>query len=178
MKTVDKLMVFLDGERVGTLVPYQRYLTAFEYEEGWLNRGFSISPFSLPLEPGVHIARMDPFDGLFGIFSDSLPDGWGRLLVDRMLRKAGERPEEINPFSRLSIIGMSGMGALEYQPVYDYSAGIWIDDLDRLAEECSKVLQSRESDDLDLLFTMGGSSGGERPKVLLTIDDEEWIIQF
>lgn len=32
---------------------------------------------------------MDPFDGLFGVFADSLPDGWGRFLVDRLMLKKG-----------------------------------------------------------------------------------------
>ena len=71
------------------MAPYQRYLTAFEYSQEWISEGFAISPFSLPLEKGVKIAKADPFDGLFGIFADSLPNGWGRLLVDRMLEKRG-----------------------------------------------------------------------------------------
>ena len=119
MKTADRIEVFLDGKKVGTIAPYQKRLTAFEYSEEWLRNGFAVSPFSLPLQAGVKIAKADPFDGIFGIFADSLPDGWGRLLVDRMLRKAGERPEEIDPFSRLSIVGASGTGALEYKPVYN-----------------------------------------------------------
>ena len=83
METVNKLDVYFDGTRVGTMATYRKYLTAFEYSENWLRNGFSISPFSLPLEPGVKISKADPFDGLFGIFEDSLPDGWGRLLVVR-----------------------------------------------------------------------------------------------
>ena len=116
MKTVEKLDIFMYGKKVGTLAPYERFRTAFEYSEEWLTNGFSISPFSLPLTPGVKISKIEPFEGLFGIFADSLPDGWGRLLVDRMLRKNGENPESIGTLSRLSIVGASGMGALEYQP--------------------------------------------------------------
>lgn len=178
METVDKLEVYFEGVKVGTMAPYQRYRTAFEYSEEWLRSGFSISPFSLPLQPGVKIAKPDPFDGLFGIFADSLPDGWGRLLVDRMLRKQGERPEQIDPITRLSIVGRSGMGGLEYRPVYNMKGGTPSGDLDRLAEECRKILQSEESGDLDLLFAMGGSSGGARPKVMIRLDDEEWIVKF
>ena len=92
METVDKLEVYCSGRHVGTMAPFRRYLTAFEYSKEWLQSGFSISPYSLPLTAGVKTAKYDPFDGLFGIFADSLPDGWNRLLVDRMLRKAGEDP--------------------------------------------------------------------------------------
>ena len=178
METTDKLDVFFQGARIGTMAPWQRYRTAFEYSEDWLRSGFSISPFSLPLTPGVKIAKPDPFDGLFGIFADSLPDGWGRLLVDRMLRKQGERPEEIDPLTRLSIVGSSGMGGLEYRPSHDLKGGTPSADLDRIAEECRKILRSEEAEDLDMLFAMGGSSGGARPKVMIRKDGEEWIVKF
>ena len=178
MKTADRIEVFLDGKKVGTMVPYQKRLTAFEYSDEWLRNGFSISPFSLPLQAGVKIAKADPFDGIFGIFADSLPDGWGRLLVDRMLRKAGERPEEIDPFSRLSIVGASGKGALEFKPVYNLQTAKQTDDLDHLAEECRKILQTEDSGDLDTLFAMGGSSGGARPKVTIRLNNEDWIVKF
>ena len=178
METADKLEVNYRNRHVGTMAPYQRYLTAFEYTTDWLREGFSISPFSLPLTPGVKISKGAPFDGLFGIFADSLPDGWGRLLVDRMFRREGERPEEVDSLCRLSIVGSSGMGALEYKPVYQWKKPEVIHDLDRLARECGKILQSEESDDLDTLFTMGGSSGGARPKVMLKLDDGEWIVKF
>ena len=178
MEILDKLDVYYAGRHVGTMAPYRRYLTAFEYSHEWLQSGFSISPFSLPLTSGVKIAKPDPFDGLFGIFADSLPDGWNRLLVDRMLRKAGENPEQIDSLQRLTIVGDSGMGALEYRPVYQWQSVEAVQDLDRLAAECKKILQSEDSDDLDLLFAMGGSSGGARPKVLLKQDDGEWLIKF
>ena len=178
METVNRLDVYFQGVRVGTMAPYQRYRTAFEYSEEWLRNGFSISTFSLPLKPGVKIAKPDPFEGLFGIFADSLPDGWGRLLVDRMLRRQGKNPEEINPITRLSIVGSSGMGGLEYRPVYGMKGGTPTADLDLVAEECRKILRSEETGDLDLLYAMGGSSGGARPKVMLRLGDEEWIVKF
>ena len=178
MQTVDKLEVYYAGKHVGTMAPFRKYLTAFEYSDEWLQNGFSVSPYSLPLTSGVKTAKYDPFDGLFGIFADSLPDGWNRLLVDRMLRKVGEDPGQITQLQRLSIVGSSGMGALEYRPVYQWQSSEQIADLDRLAAECSKILHSEESDDLDTLFSMGGSSGGARPKVLLKLDDGEWIIKF
>lgn len=178
-KALDRLEVYYDGRHVGTIAPYQRYLTAFEYTEEWVRNGFSISPFSLPLETGVKIARVDPFEGLFGVFADSLPDGWGRLLVDRMLWREGIDPGDVNPLTRLSIVGDSGKGALEYRPVYRWEmSGDNIVDLDHLAEECWKILHSEESDDLDTLYALGGSSGGARPKVLVRLDDGEWIVKF
>lgn len=47
----------------------------FEYEAEWMESGFSISPFSLPLRKEVFFPKSyEPFEGLFGVFADSLPD--------------------------------------------------------------------------------------------------------
>lgn len=178
MKIAEKLEVFHDGRPVGIMAPFEKYRTAFEYLPEWEKTGFSINPFSLPLDTGLKISKRDPFEGVFGIFADSLPDGWGKLLVDRMLRKMGEVPDEISAFTRLSIVGDSGMGALEYKPVFKQVTDATTKDLDRLSEECRKILTSKESGDLDVLFAMGGSSGGARPKVMMDIDGESWIIKF
>lgn len=83
-----QLAVLYHGRKVGTLALYQNRLAAFEYASEWLADGFSISPLSLPLERKVFMPKVEPFEGLFGVFADSLPDGWGRLLVDRLTRKS------------------------------------------------------------------------------------------
>ena len=89
MDRLNKLDVFYHDRLVGTMALYQNRLAAFEYNKEWLKDGFSISPFSVPLEKKVFMPKMDPFEGLLGVFADSLPDGWGRLLVDRLMRKNG-----------------------------------------------------------------------------------------
>ena len=153
-------------------------MTAFEYDKDWLLDGFSISPFSLPLKQQVFISKREPFDGLFGAFSDSLSDGWGRFLVDRLLLKNRINPLEVSALDRLAIVGASGMGALTYEPDYHFETATIDMDLDRLAEECSKILQTDYAENVDELFKLGGSSGGARPKILTTINSEEWIIKF
>ena len=60
----------------------------FEYDKRFLDSGIELSPFLLPLRPGVASDPKRTFDGLFGVFNDSLPDGWGLLLLDRLLRPA------------------------------------------------------------------------------------------
>lgn len=178
MNRIKRLDVLYHDRKVGTLAVYKEYLTAFEYDKDWLHDGFSISPFSLPLRSEVFIPRLQPFDGLFGVFADSLPDGWGRLLVDRLLRRHRIDPSRMNSLDRLAVVGSSGMGALTYHPEAFLSAGTPIADLDVLAAECRRLLQTDDSSRLDDLFRLGGSSGGARPKVLTQIDGEEWIIKF
>lgn len=179
MNGADRLTVFFEGKRVGELARTRDMLCAFQYDRDWLLNGFSISSLSLPLESRVFVPKAyDPFEGLFGVFSDSLPDGWGRLLVDRMLRRQGIEPNSVDPILRLAIVGSSGMGALTYVPELDIGNGETEKDIDALAGSCSKLLESKSDDGLDELFAMGGSSGGARPKVNYEIDGEEWIVKF
>ena len=172
------LKVFYNDILVGTLAKTPDRVVAFEYDSDWLNNGFSISPFSLPLIKKVFIPKYDPFGGLFGVFNDSLPDGWGRLLVDRLFLKNKINPNEIDNLNRLAVVQESGMGALTYKPEHKFESENNISDYDILAQECSKILESQKSENLDELFKLGGSSGGARPKILTSIDNEDWIIKF
>ena len=178
MRRVNKLDIFYHDRLVGTMALYQNRLAAFEYHDDWIKDGFSISPFSLPLEKRVFMPKIDPFEGIFGVFADSLPDGWGRLLVDRLMRKNGLNPQTIGNLERLSIVGSSGMGALTYRPVIAMENKSGKLSLDEIAQECERVLNTESNDNLDYLFAKGGSSGGARPKILTRIEEEEWIIKF
>lgn len=179
MKDYKALNVFMGDHRVGTLATTTDHLVAFEYDAEWLRDGFSISPMSLPLQKGVYVPkRYDPFDGLFGVFSDSLPDGWGRLLVDRLLLKEGKKPAEVDALNRLAIVGSSGMGALSYHPEIQLAIGNTDLTLDEIANQCKAIFETNESENLDEIFLMGGSSGGARPKVNYEFDQEEWIVKF
>jgi len=163
---------------VGRLAMTKDRLCAFEYDSGWLANGFSISPFKLPLEKRVFIAKRDPFDGNFGVFSDSLPDGWGRLLIDRMLIKKRINPAEVSVLDRLAIVGKSGMGALEYYPETILTNAEVSENLDELAAECEKIVNEEYDGKIEELVSAGGSSGGARPKVLIRYNDEDWIVKF
>lgn len=163
---------------VGHLALTSEHLAAFEYNSDWLRNGFSISPFKLPLEKKVFVASREPFNGNFGVFADSLPDGWGRLLIDRMLIKMRINPAEVSILDRLAILGKTGMGALEYVPEYEVVDSKISSSLEELEQECEKILNERYDGDIEQLFVAGGSSGGARPKILTKIDDEDWIIKF
>lgn len=178
MDRLNKLDVYYHDRKVGTMALYQNRLAAFAYSDEWLQEGFSISPFSLPLEKRVFVPKIDPFEGLFGVFADSLPDGWGRLLVDRLMRKNGLNPHTVGSLERLAIVGNTGMGALTYRPTIPLESVYNELTLDEIAKECERILQTDTSEKLDYLFAKGGSSGGAKPKILPRIDNEDWIIKF
>ena len=178
MKQGNALQVLYDGKIVGTLAMTANHKAAFQYSEEWLEDGFPISPFSLPLKEQVFVPTKDYFDGLFGVFADSLPDNWGRSLLNRLLRAHKQNPDKLTVLNRLAIVGKSGMGALTYYPEKEINEKYGDVNLDELAEQCQKILNTEYSDKLNELYQLGGTSGGARPKIMTTIDGEEWIIKF
>ena len=156
------LHVTYHDRAVGTLAKAVHGMVAFEYDDSWLSGGFAISPFSLPLKKKVFLPEKHYFNGLFGIFADSLPDAWGQLLLSHMLQRSGISEDNVSAVDRLAVVGSSGMGALCYHPDIDMPASEHTGDLDQLSEECSRILNSEQAKDLDLLFSLGGTSGGVR----------------
>lgn len=166
----------------------------FEYDEDFVQNGVEISPFKLPLRNGVVELPSDPFEGLAGVFSDSLPDGWGRLLFDRMMRSQRISPSQISSLDRLTYVGLNGMGALVYEP--DSSPPIiqQFIDLDHLATQTEKILEGASGEVITELFALNGSSAGARPKALIGVDQarknisygvnqlndgfEHWLVKF
>ena len=179
MNNISLIEVFVADRRVGRMALTPEGLCGFEYDADWLNNGFSISPFYLPFKSGLVMAKRDPFAGNFGVFDDSLPDGWGNLLLDRFLQEKGISPDKFNILERLSLIGSTGRGALEYRPDKSIAASDEFLDFDRLAQEAEKILESKGSEgSVDLLYKYGGSSGGARPKVFINADGKEWLVKF
>lgn len=175
---LNQIKVKLNEEVAGTIAITAEGLAAFEYHADFLQHGFSISPFYLPLKPGVFIAHREPFNGLFGVFNDSLPDGWGTLLTDRMLKEKGFNPYGLDALQRLALVGTTGNGASTYHPDWILEKNDKSIELTQIAGEINRILQQEESPQLSTLYQMAGSSGGARPKVTMKIDEEEWIIKF
>lgn len=178
MSQRESLEVRMDDRLVGTLALTANHKVAFSYSEEWLEHGFSVSPFSLPLKNEVFVPKKDYFDGLFGVFADSLPDAWGQLLLERLLKERGKKEAQYSVLDRLAIVGKSGMGALTYHPQKEIGMGQQMDDLDELSVHCQKILSTQYSEKLDELYRLGGTSGGARPKIMTEIDGENWIIKF
>ncbi|MCB9689737.1 MAG: type II toxin-antitoxin system HipA family toxin [Alphaproteobacteria bacterium] len=166
------LTVWLRGEageerRVGRLAWRDRRAW-FEADAVFLASGLQLSPFRLPLRAGVVEAPLEPFDGMFGLFDDSNPDGWGRLLQDRRATALGLSPATLTPLDRLGVVGRTGLGALTYEPELGEPPGDpGVLDLDALAHETEQVLRGAADEVLPELLRLGGSPQGARPKVLV-----------
>lgn len=198
MTGIRKLKVLINfGEQnvpVGELVLSEQKIY-FRYDPSFIEKKIELSPFKLPLSDKIYTTGNYPFDGLFGLFNDSLPDGWGKLLLDRTLISKGISLQEITPLDRLAYTGLGGMGALIYQPEFDLGEnGKKMIELDLIANQSQQVLDGTSQEILEELYRLGGSSGGARPKILVGYNPdnnqllhgtndllagyEHWIIKF
>ncbi|MEC4004167.1 type II toxin-antitoxin system HipA family toxin [Flavobacterium sp. SUN052] len=197
MGTIQKIKAFLhldDTIEIGDMVENQGKIY-FKYHPDFVALGLEISPFKMKLSNEILVPKEQHFEGLFGVFSDSIPDGWGRLLLDRKLLSLGLNLNDISPLDRLPYLDRNVVGAITYQPEFenDYSNAHQID-LDTIFNEIETVLSGTSEDVIDELYQLGGSSGGARPKILVGYNPksdelmygkcnlpdgfEHWIIKF
>ncbi|WP_316846020.1 type II toxin-antitoxin system HipA family toxin [Pedobacter psychrodurus] len=174
-QAIKELKVGLDFgnkiQAVGRLAIRDRIIY-FEYNDEFLQNGIEISPFRLPLQRGLIELPQRPFEGLSGVFNDSLPDGWGRLLFDRLLISQGILPGSQSSLDRLAHVGLAGMGALVYEPDNSPSDHIEPIDLDNLALQTEDVLQGNAEEVIGELLVLNGSSAGARPKAVIAVSQD------
>lgn len=180
MNSVKQIEVIYDNGIVGQLALTKEGLCAFEYSAAWLNTGFSISPFELPLRRGVFIAKPRPFEGGFGIFDDCLSDGWGLLVLDRYLQQKGVNPRTLTLLDRLALVGSTGRGALEFRPDRSVVSEQAYADFEKLAWEAEQILGSEDyaGEGIEEFQYRGGSPGGARPKIFTCYEGKEWLVKF
>ena len=185
-KPAERLMVDLEIEgelrHVGELGwSMDERRAYFQYAAEFLDNWRPLSPFHLRALPHAQPADYEPFDGLHGLFNDSLPDGWGRLLLDRRLQTRGIDHFALTPLDRLSAVGEGGMGALRYRPVSTLFEPVEGNvDLEEVATEVERVQAEVAAADIDLLQAAQGSSAGARPKIMVGIsaDGDAAVLDF
>lgn len=166
----------------------------FEYTEAAFQRGLELSPYLLPLQRGRDFSKVlfQHQMGLPGPAYDSLPDGWGLLLMDRLFRQRGLEPSRLSVLDRLAYIGNTAMGAMAFESAsgLDASEAAPIP-LEQLAREVQLVLEDKDTALLKQLALVGGSPHGARPKALVYIDTKHqrastvpmqegspWLVKF
>lgn len=181
MKDILKIIVSLDNRTIGTLqMTPERDRCVFEYDKDWLANGFSISPWELPLRTGLIYSKEKSFSGGFAAFEDSMPDGYGLYLLDRMLRREGRSLRELSPLQRLSLVGNAGMGALCYKPETNKeNIAVTVDDFDEIQHKALDILSEKSDADASYLYYNSHNSGGARPKaVYKSADGSDWLVKF
>jgi len=184
-------------------------LANFAYTDEFQQSGIEVAPLEMPLGPEVfrfpELARTS-FHGLPGLVADSLPDRFGNAVIEVWLASRGRKANDMNPVERLSYTGVRGMGALEFWPALETSAGPAARiELAALVELSSAVLREREGFETRLtdnadeqalasLLSVGTSAGGARAKAVVAWNPatdelrsgqtdtpegfEHWLIKF
>lgn len=164
IKEIKKVTVKYNEKTVGYLAQITPSVIGFQYDEEWQKNGFSVSPLSLSLSDTIYTSGKEMFGGLYGVFFDSLPDGWGELLLNRFLSRNGINPERLSVLTKLSLIGKNGLGGLTYEPSQPYAEPISdVNNFDTLSKAINDILNdSANENELDEVYALGGSSGGAR----------------
>ncbi|MDX8403078.1 MAG: type II toxin-antitoxin system HipA family toxin [Mariprofundaceae bacterium] len=142
-----------------------RYYDSFRDDSS----AFALDPINLPLDVATHNAE----NVLFGVFEDSLPDGWGRALISKRFKLS--YPEQ-SPHLLLQYLDHKSIGALSYDnldkklPAEKQES---INSIGELAVAARAFEKGDLQDDMMLqrLFNSAGSSGGAHPKASVLGDD-------
>ena len=141
-----------------------------------LKRKLELSPFNLPLRTEGYSELPSYQHQLPGLIADSLPDGWGLVVMDRLFKENNRPLSTVSPLDRLAFIHDRAMGALVLEPADPLGAGAEDVDLLELARSAQLVLAGRDTAALKQLALLGGSPHGARPKVLVQFDRNERTI--
>jgi serine/threonine-protein kinase HipA len=180
-------------ELIGQLILDGRSIL-FKYSDTYLEAGENLSPNQLKFDDNPQTTKEKAFNGLFGVFADSLPDAWGYLLIKKRLSADRIAIESLNALDHLTFAGKNSMGALQYRPSIELEQEAIKINLDKLNNSISEVLSGESSVVIDDMFGRGGSPGGARPKIYagynpktdslisgisnLPEEYEHWIIKF
>ncbi len=167
------LNVSYHGQRVGQL-DEGKGRVYFEYDPAWLAHGHELSPLHLARKPGALYHHGKAFDGLPGLFWDSLPDSWGAKLMELRFAEKGIEPKNVTRLMRLAYVGQRGIGALTYEPSWpetDQRPAVQQTKLIVLERESREVVAGAAGKVLPHLLEAGGTAGGAHPKVLVGIND-------
>lgn len=202
IRRLDVFRILSTGEKVavGTLAQDSEQVY-FAYQTDYISQFGNLSPFQLKADSSLQVAPRQPFNKLHGMFADSLPDGWGLLLQDRYFRTLGILPQQITALDRLAFVGGRGIGALRFEPNYEFELSNDDVDIAKLGLEAQAVFDGTSDEVLQALI-IAGSSGGARPKAQIFMpksddlnpsnnvnhliicrttpqpNDEAWIVKF
>ena len=167
---------------------------SFEYDRDWIS-----SHEQMLLDPDLGWYSGPQFPGNkdnFGIFLDSMPDSWGRTLMQRRepqrAKDEGRAPKKLHDIDYLlEVYDESRMGALRFKsdpdgPFLETGSGTTIPPWTTLGElqEAVRIIESDEDNErvsewIRMLIAPGTSLGGARPKANFTDRSNDlWIAKF
>ena len=167
---------------------------SFEYDREWLKK----TSLKITLDPELmpYSGRQYPFGkAIFGLFSDSSPDRWGRVLMNKRERilagKEGRKPAKLYDSDYLlGVYDETRLGGIRFKT--EPNGAFLSDDKEtaappwaslRTLEEASRNFENEDTalseKWLNQLIRPGSSLGGARPKATVIDPNEQlWIAKF
>ncbi len=166
MKRLKVLLDFGRGEArpVGEIAQNGRDLF-WEWDRAFQVDPLPLSPLLPAPEPGVKNLAVLP-----ALLRESLPDGWGRLLMDRHF--ARHHAGSADDLDRLAWMGKRAMGALVFEPATEPEEQPAVLSIERMAVESWEFQAGVAGDVLPDLLKVGGTPGGAQPKVVVGLPDD------
>ena len=179
------VLVKIWGKPVGTIMwDAQRKRAIFSYNKEFISQGVDIAPLTASIHnpryslPFLGETDRDIFSGLPAFIADSLPGGWGNAVYNAWVAEHHLSSRQITPIDKLAFIGKRGMGALEFEPAVpiDENKDIALNDLYLRAKEILKnreqVTANTSQLNMDVLYEVGTSAGGNHAKAVIAINRE------
>lgn len=180
---MSEIDAYIYDNKIGTLVEYNGIIY-FEYDNLFLAKGIEISPIKLPLTKDFYTNKdhKSLYQGIAGVFFDSLPDKHGMAFINRYFERQGLKLNEITLLHKLAFIGDRSMGAIEYLPK-EHEESILNEDVINYKdayEKMKKNIDDKDSSIEDLMNILDSVSpiGGGRPKMLVQYDGKEKKIRI
>lgn len=165
---------FIFGKKIGTIL-LKDGVVYFEYDKEFKTSGLEISPLKLPLSlNGVYTNNDDRyFEGLAGVFHDTLPDKFGTKVIERYFESKNIPPHELTIIQKLMFVGDKSIGAITYKPVAQRIEEEKINELIELQnfyENAKKIISGDAIEVVDEMLNFmdsAASAGGARAKAII-----------
>lgn len=182
-KLAVKFQALGENWELGTLIEKDSNIY-FQYSEKAQKLKIEFSPIRVKNNSTVYQNFPNFLDKLPGFVSDSLPDGWGRLLMDRFFASKGVSIFNVSCLDRLAFLNDRAVGALAFEPGTDEDLSPKELDLLTYSKESIAISEEKESAALIDLLYQGGSPHGARPKALINYNPltgdkgQDWLVKF
>ena len=165
---------FIYDKKIGTIL-LKDGRVYFEYDKEFKNSNLEISPLKLPLSlEGVYTNNDEHyFEGLAGVFHDSLPDKFGTKVIERYFESKNIPSYELNVVQKLMFVGDKSIGAISYKPSIhklDNQKQQELIELNSFYENAKKIISGDAIEVVDEMLTFmdsAASAGGARAKAII-----------
>ena len=165
---------FIFDKKIGNFL-LKEGIVYFEYDKSFVSSGLEISPLKLPLSlKGVYTNNDDRyFEGLAGVFHDTLPDKFGTKVIERYFESKNIPSHQLTIIQKLMFVGDKSIGAISYKPIIHKANESKINELIELQNfylNAKKIISGEAIEVVDEMLNFmdsAASAGGARAKAII-----------